>query len=326
MSWVKKTGRLYAADSVSVQHSGYTMPDSVIAITTDESLSGNSIEASGIYFDRKMNTFFIVSDDTPNKSPIIYTMNDAAKVTGAVSISGIEKINDLEGMTCDQNGMFYFIASQSFNKHGTLPESRTVFLRTVWNGKEFSIQETIHLYGLLLEAAKKRPDTEWAHFILSADKKNRIDIEGIALTDDTLLLGFKNPKINGHAIIIGIRESGILFTTGVLHPEHVCIWRELLLRDTISGVECGISDLYMHSNGTLAGVATGTYNNKQYKDEDVGLFWLYNTQSDDLYIVKHFHGMKPEGVTFNPDLKEYCIVFDNGSKRSSCYLKVKASL
>jgi hypothetical protein len=95
----------------------------------------------------------------------------------------------------------------------------------------------------------------------------------------------------------------------------------LTIRDPETGTVCGIADMTF-KNDILYGVSTGVFSQSGI-DNDVGIFWNYSMQDNKLHILQLFAGLKPEGLAYNIDKDEFCIVFDNGSKNPSQFLVSK---
>jgi len=185
----------------------------------------------------------------------------------------------------------------------------------------FEQKGSISLSTMLLAAASLSGSDTWAQFILNSSSDHSIDIEGMAIYNDTLLLGFKNPKRDNRAVILAVANFNAVFSAGKIFPTQVSVWRTLPLFDKSSSTFCGISDLAVHGD-QLYGVSTGV-SSKSGIDEDIGLFWKYSPSTDSLIMMQNFKGLKPEGITVYGNPLQYCIVFDNGTKSPSQFLRGK---
>ena len=320
-------GNLYAADAQMRENRAAPDIDSKpAALSVPQGMTVTPIEASGIYCDSMHGQYIIVSDETEHKVPVLFLMDDNGVVRAKKVIRGVPEINDMESITKGPDGFFYCMTSQSHNRKGRLSASRKLLLRVSCSPDgEFSATGTVSPYDLLSDAATRENDSEWARFFLSGVRDKSIDIEGIAFFSDTLLLGFKDPKLRQNAVVLGIRNPATLFDGTSIVNGQVFVWKLFPLYDSLSGCFCGISDLYMHKNGLLVGAATGVSRSSGVK-EDIGMIWSYDIHTGITSIKRHFPGLKPEGITYNESNGEYCIVFDNGSKNPSYYMKVKAPL
>jgi hypothetical protein len=294
------------------------------AICMKPGLSTTPIEASGIFYVADIKKSICVSDETDYKQPVLFVMNDTGYIENKIDVENMPEINDMEGITQDGNGFFYLLSSQSYNNKGKQPASRKILAQVLKKGSRYICQKRIQLWDVLLAAANQCTSQAWSIFIIESAKEKSVDIEGITFFGDTLLLGFKNPKIDNRAVILGIADVNALFGNGTLTSNQIGIWRKLPLFDSTSGTFCGISDMYVHK-GHVVGLSTGV-SERLGVQKDTGLMWDYNAATGTMNILRHFPGLKPEGISYNGNNNEFCIVFDNGSKNPSFYMKVKAHL
>lgn len=288
-------------------------------ITLDNSFFlSTPLEASGITYLSDLHSFVIISDDTESKRPDLFIMDTTGRITSRQAIKGLSEINDMESLFSLGPDCLYTLSSQSYNKKGKQPRSRTLFVRMRRKGIEFASDGSVPLFDLLLTAASNAPSEKWATFILEGKHAKSVDIEGMAVFNDTLLLGFKSPKLDNRAVILAIANFNAVINTAKLSTHQLSLWRTLPLYDTATATFCGISDLTVHA-GQIYGVSTGVSLQHGTK-EDVGLLWKYSSLTDSIKIVQNFIGKKPEGITLFGNPLQYCIVFDNGTKQPSQFL------
>ena len=292
-------------------------------ITVVKGLTRSSLEASGLFYIPDIGLYIVVSDDTDAKRPMLFFMDRTGRIAESVMINGLTAINDMEGITQDAKGRLYVLASQSYNRKGKRAPERKKLVRVRRDGMRFNLDGYVSLIDLLVEAAREKEAFEWCEFIKRGDRDKSVDIEAICFRGDTLLLGFKNPRIKTDAVILGISDPDSLFVKKRLHPDQVRIWRKLTVFDSSTNTFCGISDLCFHGD-RLFGVSTGVQSQSGV-DEDTGVMWVYSPQDGSMRYLHHFPGIKPEGIAFDHDRKEFCLVFDNGSKNPSQFMTVKVS-
>jgi hypothetical protein len=291
----------------------------IFDIQVTEGVTATPIEASGLVYVPDMKAFLIVSDDTEKKRPYLFLMNTVGGIEGKSAIHGLEKINDMESIVAD-GGHFYVLSSQSFDKKGMQPSDRKSFARFKRDGGKLVLDKSILLTDLLLSAAREGGNGLWADFIIKSVVEKSIDIEGMTVFKDTLLLGFKNPKMENGAVILAVSDFNEVFERNRLSRKQVSLWRSLPLLDSATGTFCGISDLLYHDN-TLYGLATGVILRGEI-EEDIGLFWKYAPATTEIRIMRSFKGLKPEGISRYSD-HGFLIVFDNGSRKPSQFLAVE---
>lgn len=306
-----------AAEITTIQHDEDSS-EAISDITIEPSLTPTPLEASGIIRLDDLKSFLVISDDTERKRPDLFLMDSTGRITLRAGINGLDNINDMESIVSSGSDRLYILASQSFNKKGKQSRHRTLLVRVKRKGCYFQLDESVPLFNLLLSAASANTKETWAQFILRSNNDKSVDVEGMAIFNDTLLLGFKNPKLENRAVLLAIADFDAMITTKKCAENQISLWRTLPLYDTTSGTFCGISDLSVH-DGNMYGVSTGEFSQSGV-DKDVGLLWKYFPEQDSLVILRKFTDIKPEGVTIFDDPPRYGIVFDNGTKNPSQFL------
>jgi hypothetical protein len=287
-------------------------------------LTVSPLEASGLSFLDGTGLFAVVSDETDGKQPELFLMDTTGHIVRTTMVKNVPAINDMEGITRDPWGRMYLCASQSHNRKGILSEARKLLVRASLDGISFTADARVLLVDLLAAAAGETPEEDWCRFVNKALAEKTADIEGVLWFDGKLLLGFKNPRMGKDAVILGIDDPDMMFSGNALKAGQVSLWRHITLFDTATGTFCGISDLCSR-NGRIYGLSTGVHTQSGV-DEDVGLFWTFDPEAGGVQVLRHFSGLKPEGIAGFGTGGEFCIVFDNGSKNSSQFMIVKVPL
>ncbi|MBN1601647.1 MAG: DUF3616 domain-containing protein [Chitinispirillaceae bacterium] len=286
----------------------------------DDLVIGN-IEASGLFYLSDLNSFILLSDETDKKRPELFLMDSSGFAGEKIAISGLLKINDMESITSADQKTFYVLCSQSYNKKGKHPQERKLFVRVRRDGKKFSFDKSVYLYDLLRNVSTRTKNLHLAEFLSQGMIDKSIDIEGMTIYNDTLLLGFKNPRINNSAVILSIASYNDIFERNQLSEQQISIWDTIPIYDRVKSVYCGISELVSHNN-KLYGLSTGVTTSAGI-EEDAGLFWEYTPSTKELMVIQAFPGLKPEGLAFNQVSGRFLIVFDNGSKNPSQFVIIK---
>ena len=292
-------------------------------ITIKKGLTGTPLEASGASYLPDLKMFAVVSDETDKKRPDLFFMDTVGHIEQKTVVGMVAEINDLEGITQDKNGYFYLLTSQSYNRKRKCSDQRKLLLKVRREGGQFAAISSVSLTDILLAVSRKAEKEAWSVFLRRAVNEKSIDVEGICWSHDTMLIGFKNPKIGNKAVVLAICDTDRMFSNGVLKPRQIAIWDTLNVLHKASGTFCGISDLFYHRE-QLFGVSTGV-RKRHGLSEDVGVFWRYSRKNHVMTPIQYFEGTKPEGLAYNSDIDEFCITFDNGSKNPSQMLIVKVS-
>ena len=277
-----------------------------------------SVEASGVLYLGDIDKYLVISDDTPEKKPLLFIMNGEGEIEKEAVIAGVRKINDMEGLTGGDDGYIYVLSSQSYNRNGNLSDARKLFLRVARNGESFTLTGSVQLCDVLLSAAGKNPEQLWARYLLKAMSDSTLDIEGVAFRQGELFLGIKNPLLDSCAVILSIGKADDLFNASA---PTIAIWRQWKLIDPAVGAPGHISDLHFNGDMLYALSVVEAENNGSRKTS--GALWRYGPGGKPPACMQHFSGLKPEGIAFNDRTGELVITFDNGSKRPSQMITVR---
>jgi len=272
------------------------------------------IEASGVIYLKDLKHYIIISDDTIKKQPVVYLMDTGGAVQDELLIQGLDKINDMEAIAEDHAGNIYIACSLSSNKKGRLPDARKLLVRAVRDRALLRLDRKVFLYDVIRQAALKYADTDWAQLVIT-DGNVAVNIEGIFCRDGALYLGLRTPLKDNKAAIIKISEIDRVFEKSLPGKQDVELWQTFDLKDRVSGVCAGISDLHLSGN-TLYIVS---YNPDTVSGtlRDAGNLWKYDFAGNDLQHVRRFADAKPEGVTINSDTKEIVITCDRDAAQPS---------
>ncbi|MDY6861819.1 MAG: hypothetical protein SV062_02400 [Thermodesulfobacteriota bacterium] len=314
-------GKTHLAKTERINHDKQ-YASKIINIKTDNSFNSIlNIEASGVIYLQDLKKYLVISDDTENKRPVLYLMDDKGNITEEVFIQGLKSIDDMEAITVNDDGDIYIACSQSYGKKEHIPDDRKLLIRINREGIILRLDKKVYLHDLLKDAAKRYKKTKWAKFITSGIKSFKMEIEGIFYSNGSMYFGFKRPFKGDKAVILRIDYIDKVLNENILEGKNVTLWREFDLKDKKSEVLTGISDLHFRKNR----VFILSYD-RITKDDIIvksGNLWTYDIFENKLLLIKHFKNLKPEGITFNTHKKEFLITFDCGKKQPSKIMKCK---
>lgn len=285
------------------------------------------IEASGLLFLADIGRFLVISDDTEKKKPLVFLMDSTHRIVKTVAIRGLERMDDMEAVASGEGGSLFILSSQSRTKGGKLPEDRKLLVKVKRTGEDLVLEGKVSLLDLLEDAARKNPEEAWAAFIRNGIAEGSVDIEGMAIREGGLYLGFKNPLLGGKAVILRIAGADALLAGKAPGVGDISLWKTLDLKDGRTGTACGIADLqfvdgdaYLLSTGTAEKAAGG----KGGKDagRHLGELWALREGADKAERLRDFEGEKPEGLAYQAGTGTLFITFDNGSDRPSQILGI----
>lgn len=284
------------------------------------------IEASGLLFLPDIGRFMVISDDTEKKQAQVFLMDTTLNIVKTVAIRGLGKMDDMEAISAGNGGSVYLLSSQSRTKGGKLPENRKLLVRARRTGEDLALERKVALLDLLGKAALENPTEPWSGFISKGITEGSIDIEGMAVREGDVYLGFKNPLLDGKAVVLRMAEVDSVLGGRFPGKGDISLWKALDLKGGPAGTACGISDLqfvegdaYLLSTGTAGKQQDpGKQQGRQEKDgRHVGELWVLRKDSDRAERVKDFEGAKPEGLAYHAGSRSFFIAFDNGSGRPS---------
>ncbi|MEO6095481.1 MAG: DUF3616 domain-containing protein, partial [Fibrobacteria bacterium] len=289
-------------------------PPAHFPAVSDSDAEVPGIEASGLLYLEDLSRFLVISDDTPKKDPVIFQLDTAFKLEKRIPITGLEKMNDMEGIAAGADGSVYILSSQSMNKHGNLPEERKLLVRAKRTGGALEFQGKVLLTDYLEKAAAENPGEKWAAFLTGAIASRGLDIEGLAWRNGSLLLGCKSPLLDGKAVILELAHADEVLGGGGSGKTAIGIWKALELKDRETGKPCGISDLLL-VDGDAYILSTGSAGEKEDQGAHLGELWRLRAGTMQPDRLRGFGGGKPEGIAYRPADKSFFVAFDNGSQR-----------
>lgn len=269
-------------------------------------------EASGIAWDDTLKQWLLVSDDTPDKQPIIYSFNEHHQTVTSHTIQGIDKVNDMEAISRGSGQDFYILTSQSMNAKGNLPAERKLLIKIENQKNRYVCIGKIVLRDVLQTAALSHQESEWAKFITLANQNGSFEIEGMTYLNHDLYLGFKAPLSGDLAVILKISDVEAAFVNQTVLANQISLWKSISLLDSVSGVYCRISDLYSTSTHMYI---TGVGNNENQN----GGLWKLDLQSSTLNQLKSYVHEQPEGIALDRTQNRAIVLFDKGKKNKSEY-------
>ena len=273
------------------------------------------IEPSGLAYIKDINKYLMVSDDTEKNEPYVYLMNyDGELDTHIIKAKGIKKIKDMEAITSDEEGNLYISSSQSPSKNGKITKERQKLVKLVRNGVELNVESDFELYDSLNDLAKLEENSEkdWVELLKNTSgNKNKIlfDVEGIAVANNTMYLGLRNPNINAREVVIlKIEDLGNVFKNKTVESSQISVFKKLetpIHRDTDR--DEGISDL-MIKDGKMYIVTASNRN------ENTGRVLKMSLEGpSEILEIVHFKDHRPEGITFDEATGEFIVCFDNNN-------------
>lgn len=327
MATIRKYLNFGTIQTADARNSAADQPPDLTDIKRHKSLVGEQqIEASGMVWLYDLSLYLVISDDTPDRKPVLYLMDEKGTVRFDAAVQGLDTINDMEAVCLDSENRIYIAASQGYDRDDTLTDDRKRLVRILRTGTQFVLDKQVLLYDLLAGAAASQGDAPWAQFVQSGIKSGRMEIEGMFFDRGSLFLGFKTPLRDGRAVILKIEDIDRVLMTNRLDKNQVSIWKALDLTDPVSEIASGISDMYRHGKKLI--ILSVAKTGKKRKDlKRAGLkrsanVWVHDTETDTTTTIRNFRNLRPEGIAFDSDSGVFLLAFDEGAHRPSKIMKL----
>lgn len=267
------------------------------------------LELSGAVWSPALSRYVLVSDDVNEAGgkhvPRLFTLSDDGKLDAtAITVLGIDELNDPESITAGPDGSLFVCTSHSINKHGNLPKSRRRLLQLA-----LAPDHKANIIGEvdLTTARMADGNPPWG-------ERGPLDIEAIAFRDGALYIGLKSPlAADGSATILRLPDAVSVVKSGVVPPNAISVWAraQFCVPQRGESVCEGIADLAFLPDGALLVAANSP---KGMPKDGGGALWQLSAAGTRPMLLKRFDGFKPEGVALAPDHKSAVIVFDTDGK------------
>lgn len=289
----------------SIADSVENLDEQVIEMTIPKSiLKKEKIEPSGIVYIKELNKYLVVSDDTYKNKPTIFIMDRYGNISkDKIKVKGLNKIKDVESITEDEEGYIYILSSLSVDKNGEIPKARRKLVKIKRTGLKLEMIGEVDLLSVILGHVKEATPP-W-HSFVSNENEVVLDIEGMSIRDNELLLGLRNSVGRDNQVaVLSIKNLNSLFSS--LDKVDVELRNHYILPvASEQDLNEGISDLFWV--GDTLHIVTASNKGKNRGR-------ILQVTSSGISVLREFNNNKPEGGTYNSTDNEYVIVFDDNSK------------
>lgn len=275
-------------------------------------LEQSKFEPSGAIWLADLKKYALISDDTDDDhNPYIFLMNrDGSVDSGILKIKNLGEIMDIESIAQDNN-FIYILSSQSRNSSSDIKNTRTLLVQIKRNGLDFIAVSQLQLRPLLINALKKSTDAELielAAVIESGSKKSDLDIEGMTIVENDILIALKSPhNSNDDNYILRLSNKDYIFANKYLHPQQVTLEAKLNFdgkSEVSDKIKMSLSDL-VYSNGSYY-IATTC------KKSNCSALWKTDKlRAKSIKLLKTFPVNQLEGIALG-EKNEILGVFDEG--------------
>lgn len=270
-------------------------------------------EPSGAIWLADLNKYLVISDDTnESHTPLLFLMNRDGSIDAAsLRINGLSEIMDIESIAQDEQ-FIYLLSSQSRNSSGDIKKHRSLIVKVKRQGLELTAVSSFELRPLLLSAMSKSENKELQTLAstiqMSTVKNGDLDIEGMTLVGNDILVALKSPQAEGNeSLILRLVNKDYIFTNKFFHPQQVQLEAKLSFEgktETADDNKMGLSDL-VYSNGNY-------YISTTCKKANCSAIWKTNKLAgDNLKLLKTFPVNQLEGIAIGHK-NEILGVFDEG--------------
>jgi hypothetical protein len=176
--------------------------------------------------------FLVVEDEKKHPFSLVTINPDGSVVATSLSPGLAEagddfrKLDDLEGLAIDRSGFIYALTSHSRDGDGDEKKSRDKLVRFRLTDGHVDAPRVVK--GLKLALVAAHPALAHAAGIREVKDGGGLNIEALEIRPDqqALLVGFRSPLLDGHAIIASIENPAAIFETG--EPPRIAATLETL--------------------------------------------------------------------------------------------------
>lgn len=273
----------------------------------------SQVEPSGIVWCPPLGRYLLVSDDTgigeqgTRHAAWLFAMDQSGAIDlEPVPILGLDRLNDIEAITAGPDGTYFVSTSHSPNRKGKTPPARRRLLHLALSGR------TLHPLGWVDLTEARDPSGRALPVLAGLDENGRLDIEALAYRDAVLYIGLKSPLTSrSGAIVLRLQAPATTLRHHRIPPGALTRYAELTL---IAGgrAPAGIADMTFLADGSLTVVGNSP---KGSPSDGGGALWWLARLTPGLHaptLLRHYQGLKPEGVTVAADGHSLIVVFDGG--------------
>lgn len=266
------------------------------------SIKANKIEASGLLWDAQAGNYLLVSDATYEKKPGVFVVEKDGQFRAVLSMQDGTQINDLESISTD--GEYIYILNSFSDKRASTGK----LIRFKYAYDHVIEQQEINLLDLIKNITLEQPHSDLAKLLNGPLKDQTVDIESHLVINNVLYLGFKAPReINGDTVFVKLDNLAGIFAG---EPASAEIILSVLMLTPDTGNPTHLSDMTLVGNElyfltTLAGNSSDSY------------LWRYKLGKTKAKLIKTFNKIKAEGITYNPEVSAFVVVFDEGADKPS---------
>lgn len=164
--------------------------------------------------------FLVVEDEKRHPFSLVTLHADGTCKSTALGPGWFESgdafwsLDDLEGLTADSLGYCYALTSHSRDDDGDEKKSRSKLVR--FRVEAGHVREPIVVGGLKRALVVTHPSLAAAAQVQDAKSAGGLNIEALEITPDRqrLLIGFRSPLQNGHALIASVENPVAIFEAG----------------------------------------------------------------------------------------------------------------
>lgn len=273
----------------------------------------SKFEPSGAIWLTDLNKYAVISDDTDeNHAPYIFLVNRDGSIDNEIlKIKNLDKIMDIESIAQDDK-FIYLLSSQSRNSSGDIKSTRNMLVQAKRDGLEVTLTSSFELRPILLEALRKSTSTELSALAKTIEsntgKKDDLDIEGMTIVGNDLVLALKSPHTKkDENYILRLSNKDYIFKNKYIYPQQVSLEAKLDFTgkaETSENSKMSLSDISYHQG--IYYLATTC------KKANCSALWKTQKLEDSqVQLLKTFPVNQLEGITIGPD-KEIFGVFDEG--------------
>ncbi len=292
-----------ASESEQKPLSNLSLKPSPMAVP-EKVLMKSAFEPSGALYLKDLKKYLVISDDTDKMdSPFLFLLNSDGSVdSNVIQLENIDRIQDIESISQDQNGDIYLLSSQSLSSKKKLKKDREMILKIQQQGLRFKVVQSLSIRPMILEAIKKSKISEISELYSEATKK--LEIEASYIDQGQLFVGLKEPMSEqGQNLIVNLGAIKNIFSLNKIETLEVAF--EISFPG-FGQEQTRISDVILVGSQLVISTISK-------KPGTMGRIWSLVKGQSQPRLISEFPSLSPEGLAYNSDTKELMVVFDEGS-------------
>jgi hypothetical protein len=265
-----------------------------------------------VYLEESKSLLIVSDEANKNTSPFWLLPVDAPHDAVNLSITGVDKVDDLESIT-RSGSHFYAMSSLSRNKKDKNKDERNLILRFSLTDQGIHVNRALDMRTPLIDVLRGSTFLRG----ISADLED-LEIESFTMNGSDGYMALKKPQLpDGSSVVIRIAGLAGRIESQNLNALDVEMYTIIKLDTRDCKDPARVTDMVKTDTGLYI-----LSNCK--KSEKMGQLWFLanNAPAQQAVQMATFRRGRPEGLAFGPEKGQIFVSSDNGGDKGSDLLKM----